>query len=84
MVGFIEATLIIFAVEYFTESLVHVLHVSDKAATIFFWIVAPVAVVGVGVLNIIAFGPILDQIGYILAAILLFGGATASTLFHKE
>lgn len=84
VVGFIEAVLIIFAVEYLSESLVHIFQTSSKAASYFFWIVAPLAVVGVLVLNILSYGPFLDQIGYIVAAILLFLGAAANTLFYRE
>jgi hypothetical protein len=84
VVGFIEGCLLIYAVEYICESLVHVFHCFTKGVSYFFWVFAPLLVAGIFVLNLLKFGPFLDQIGLIAAAVLLFLGAAVNTLFHKE
>lgn len=84
MVGFITGCLIIYAVEYICESLVHVFQCFTKGVSYFFWVLAPLAIAALLVLNIIKYGPFLDQIGFIAAAILLFLGAAVNTLFHRE
>lgn len=84
VVGFVEATLIIFAFEYISEVSVHAFKNSTKSTAIFFWVLAPLTVIGILVWNILSFGPFLDSIGYIVAALILFLGAADSTLFFKE
>lgn len=84
VIGFVVGCLIIYAVEYICESLVHVSHCFTKGVSYFFWVFAPLAVAGVLALNILKFGPFLDQIGLIAAAVLLFMGAAVNTLFHRE
>lgn len=84
IIGFIEAALIIYAVEYLSESIVYIFKISERSSSLFFWIVTPLLVVGVLVLNIVSYGPFLDLIGYIVAALILFLGAAVNTLFHKD
>lgn len=84
VVGFVEALLIIFAFDYICEIAVHVFKTSTKSAAIFFWVFAPLTVIGILVWNILSFGPFLDSIGFIVAALVLFLGAADSTLFFKE
>jgi hypothetical protein len=84
LLGFIEALLIILSVEYLSESLVYAFKISSKVAGIFFWAVSILAVTLVLVWNIISFGPFLDLIGYIVAALILFLGAAVNNLFHIE
>ncbi len=82
-VGFIQAVVIIYTFLFLTESLVSVFKTSHRCADYFFWILAPIATILVLVWNILSFGPFLDQIGYIVAALFVFLGAAVSTLFHK-
>jgi hypothetical protein len=84
LLGFIEALFIVLSVEYLSESLVYAFKISSKGAGIFFWIFAPLAVILVLVWNILSFGPFLDLIGYIVAALILFLGAAVNNLFHIE
>jgi hypothetical protein len=84
IIGFIVGCLVIYAVEYICESLVYVFHCFTKGVCYFFWVFAPLAVAGVLVFNILKYGPFLDQIGLIAAAVLLFLGAAVNTLFHRE
>lgn len=84
VVGFLEGCFLIYAVEYLCETLVHIFKLSSKGVSYFFWVFAPLLVAGILVLNILKYGPFLDQIGLIAAAILLFLGAAVNTLFHRE
>jgi hypothetical protein len=84
LVGFSEALFIIFTVVYLSETLVHLFKVSERCASYIFWIFAPLLTILVLVWNILSFGPFLDSIGYIVAALILFLGAAVNTLFYKE
>lgn len=57
VVGFIEASLIIFAFEYISEISVHIFKNSTRSTAIFFWIFAPLTVIGIFIWNILSFGP---------------------------
>jgi|LakMenE01Jun11ns_1017448.scaffolds.fasta_scaffold8398629_1 hypothetical protein len=84
IVGFVEGGLVIYSVEYICETMVHMFQVFVKAASFFFWIVAPLAIAGLLMLNIMNFGPFIDSIGCIASSALLFLGAANTTFFHKE
>lgn len=83
-VGFLEAVLIISSVQHVAECLVQVVGVSERNATRFFWIAAPLTLVGILVWSILSYGPLLDLIGYIVGGLVMLLGAADSTLFHKE
>lgn len=84
VVGFVEAALIIFAIQYLGQIAVYAFKTTTKTAALFFWVFAPLSIISILVWNILSFGPFLDSIGFIVAALILFLGAADSNLFFKD
>lgn len=84
IVGFIEASLIIIFYIHFCESLQYACKAHSKTVGIVFWTLTPLTIIGILVLNILKFGPFLDSIGYIVAAVILFIGSLDSYFFYNE
>ena len=82
-IGFLEGALVIYSVELISETMVGMFDVFTKAGSLFFWIVAPLAIAGLLLLNILNFGPFVDSIGCIASSSLLFLGAASNTMFHN-
>jgi len=71
-------------VQVLGQILVHVVGVSEKGELIFFWIVAPLAIIGVFVWNLLVHANVLELSGYILASVLLFLASILRLIFFSD